>query len=138
MGDIFQREVAAFWTPETGRIWLGSDDSTGSVNFDWDAIWPVVRDSKPRPTMAFMFHTHPHGVERMSSTDRNMLFGWSLALGMPVWFTVYCNGEYCDYLCVSRMILEVGFGDWCGIGDSDFMSDMKEVIRYSYNDEVIP
>ena len=78
----FQREVAAFWTPGEGVIWTGTNDSGGSVEFDWVAIWARLRGLPELPRFVGMVHTHPPGIPGMSSTDRNMVYGWVVALGI--------------------------------------------------------
>lgn len=95
----FRREVSCFALPEYGIISATTNHSAGSVEFDWFAIKDHIWSLKERPNIAYMLHTHPMGMNRMSSTDRNMVQGWCLALWIPIWFLVVTEEEIAYYLC---------------------------------------
>lgn len=116
----FQREVSCFITPEHGVISITTgiienveeaiktDGCGGAVDFDWDKIWGFLRKQEVRPSRIIMLHTHPMGLDRMSSTDLNMVQGWRLGLGVPVHFLVVTQvmSEGVDgviaYYCVDK------------------------------------
>ena len=95
----FQREVSCFALPETGIISATTNDSSGYVDFDWFTIKDYIWALKERPKVAYMLHTHPMGMNRMSSIDRNMVQGWCMALWIPIWFLVITEEEITYYLC---------------------------------------
>jgi hypothetical protein len=41
-----------------------------------------------------MVHTHPNGMDRMSSIDKNMLAGWCKAFPIPIYFVVLTLNEF--------------------------------------------
>lgn len=133
MRNAFQREVAAFWTQETGVIGITTSNSAGHVEFDWFKIWPTIKACVPRPKLAVMLHTHPPGVTAMSATDRNMVYGWCLALGIPVRFIVICEELCHDYLCH----LQDGEFNILDLGTVNEML-LDTLYRYSYQAEVLP
>lgn len=103
----FSREVSCFAIPLglEGReeiISVTSNDSAGSVEFDWftvkDAIWKLKAENV-NVNAVYMLHTHPMGYNRMSGTDRNMVYGWCMALGIPIWFLVITEEEIATYVC---------------------------------------
>lgn len=98
----FSREVSCFALPSCGIISVTSNDSMGSVEFDWftikNKIWKLKNDGNA-PEIAYMLHTHPPSFNRMSSIDRNMVYGWCMALGIPIWFLVLTENEIATYLC---------------------------------------
>lgn len=98
----YSREVSCFAVPNHGIISTTSNDSAGSVEFDWftikDKIWELKKNGND-PEVVYMLHTHPPGLNRMSSTDRNMVYGWAMALGIPIWFLVVTEDEIATYLC---------------------------------------
>jgi hypothetical protein len=85
---IYQRETSCFYTPEHQFLSLSSDDSPGSVDFNWEKIWDKIRGSNIKPSCAYMVHSHPPCCYKMSSIDGNMVQGWRMALGCPIWFIV--------------------------------------------------
>jgi hypothetical protein len=98
----FSREVSCFSIPSYGIVSATSNNSAGSVEFDWftvkDQIWKLKAEGND-PKEVYMLHTHPMGYNRMSSIDRNMVHGWCLALGIPIWFLVITEEEIATYLC---------------------------------------
>ena len=96
----FQREVSCFATKEDGIISITSNNSAGSVEFDFFTIWEYFKKNKPKEVC--MIHTHPNGVDFMSSTDRNMVHGWVLALGIPILFVIRTNKYRTEYLCAKE------------------------------------
>ncbi len=84
----FQRETSCFYTPEHNFLSLTSDDSPGSVDFNWEKIWGKIQDSNIKPSCAYMVHSHPPCCYEMSPTDKNMVQGWRMALGCPIFFSV--------------------------------------------------
>lgn len=102
----FSREVSCFALPLANKalnevISITSNDSAGSVEFDWftikDAVWNLRKTNEVKA--AYMLHTHPMGFNRMSTIDRNMVHGWCIALGIPIWFLVVTEEEIATYLC---------------------------------------
>lgn len=103
----FEREVSCFALPEVGVISTTTNHSSGGVEFDWftikDKIWSLKSNSLENgyvPNIAYMIHTHPMGFNRMSSIDRNMVYGWCMALGMQIWFLVVTEEELATYICM--------------------------------------
>jgi len=96
----FQREVSCFATKEDGIISITSNNSAGSVEFDFFTIWEYFKKNKPMDVC--MIHTHPNGVDFMSQTDENMVHGWVLALGVPILFVIRTNKYRTEYLCTKR------------------------------------
>jgi hypothetical protein len=96
----FSREVSCFALPEKGIISVTTNNSAGGVEFDWfsikDKIWKA---NGIEPEVAYMLHTHPPGYNRMSGIDKNMVHGWCLALGIPIWFLVITEEEIAYYIC---------------------------------------
>jgi proteasome lid subunit RPN8/RPN11 len=88
----FLREVSCFITPEHGLLSLTTNDSGGSVDFGWDKIWDALRSSKVKSSCVIMIHSHPNGISTMSSIDFNMVQGWRLALGVPIYFNIVTQG----------------------------------------------
>ena len=88
----FLREVSCFITPEHGLLSLTTNDSGGSVDFGWDKIWDTLRSSKVKSSCVIMIHSHPMGMSTMSSIDFNMVQGWRLALGVPIYFNIVTQG----------------------------------------------
>jgi hypothetical protein len=86
--NVFKREVSCFLTPEHGLMSFTTNDSGGSVDFGWDKIWGHLKSSNKKASYAVMIHTHPEGMNEMSSTDINMVQGWRLALGIPIHFYI--------------------------------------------------
>jgi len=98
----FSRELSCFAVPSYGIISTTSNNSAGSVEFDWftikDKIWELKAKGES-PEVAYMLHTHPMGFNRMSGTDHNMVQGWCLALGIPIWFLVITEEQIATYIC---------------------------------------
>ena len=94
---MFQREISCLGWPGAGIVSLTSDGVTGEVNFDFVTAW--VRFMKERPKSVVMIHTHPPGMDEMSPTDWNMVHGWRIGFGVPVWYIVVTNGVSRYYLC---------------------------------------
>ena len=98
----FSREVSCFVLPEQGIISTTTNHSSGSVDFDWftihDKIWALKTENKA-PECVYMLHTHPMGYNQMSSTDRNMVYGWVAALWIPIWFLIVTEEEVATYIC---------------------------------------
>ncbi|MEY2701485.1 MAG: hypothetical protein RLY43_105 [Bacteroidota bacterium] len=98
----FQREVSCFIVPEIGVVSATTNDSAGSVEFDWftvkDAIWNLKEQNRC-PEFVYMLHTHPDNFNRMSSIDKNMVYGWCMALAIPICFLVLTDGEITIYYC---------------------------------------
>jgi len=84
----FNREVSCFITPEHGVISMTSDDCGGSVDFGWETIWGFLRAQKIKASEVIMLHSHPMGYDEMSATDKNMVQGWRLGLGVPINFYI--------------------------------------------------
>jgi proteasome lid subunit RPN8/RPN11 len=93
----FKREVSCFATPQDGIISITSNNSAGAVEFDFFTIWEYFK--KYRPQEVCMIHSHPNGMDHMSSIDRNMVHGWVLALGVPILFIIRTNKHRTEYLC---------------------------------------
>ena len=95
----YRREVACFLDGEMNVLSLSSSNCGVEVEFDWFSIWDKIKSLKKYPSQVFMIHSHPPGFNRMSHTDRNMVNGWVAALGIPIWYVIFVDGEYCHYLC---------------------------------------
>ena len=99
---LFNREVSCFAVPSHGIISTTTNNSASGVEFDWffikDKIWELKAKGEA-PTEAYMLHTHPMGHNRMSTTDMNMVYGWCIALGIPIWFLVLTEEEVATYIC---------------------------------------
>ena len=95
----FKREVSCFASPVNGVISITTDDSAGSVEFDFFEIWETLKGNNPRADQAYMIHSHPPGINRMSSTDENMVYGWRLALGIPIYYFVVTEDGIAKYIC---------------------------------------
>lgn len=133
----FSREVSCFAVPSYGIISTTSNDSYGSVEFDWftikDKIWELKKDPILSPDVAYMLHTHPMGCNRMSSTDRNMVYGWCIALGIPIWFLVLTEEEIVSYICslnqdtkkVERDLVDVSYHE-------DVCIDLRVITEVMY------
>ena len=117
----FHREISCFAFPNVGIVSHTTNGSTGEVEFDWFSIKDRFFDLKNKnqtPQAAYMLHTHPMGYNRMSSTDRNMVYGWCLALWIPIYFMVLTEEEAVTYICsvnekkkVERDLLDVSRHD---------------------------
>lgn len=94
LGLSFCREVSCFITPETGLISITTNDAHGEVDFGWEKIWDTIKSNQEKCTKAIMIHTHPDGINQMSSKDINMVQGWRLALGMPIDFFIVCSSYH--------------------------------------------
>ena len=84
--DLFKREVSCFATSEDGVISITSNNSSGAVEFDFFTIWEYFKNNKPKNIC--MIHSHPDGMDFMSSMDENMVHGWVLALGVEILFMI--------------------------------------------------
>ena len=99
----FSREVSCFATPTHGIISTTSNNSAGSVEFDFfaikDKIWEL-KDKGEWPEVLYMLHTHPMGLNRMSGVGiDNMVQGWCMAFGIPIWFLVLTEDQIATYIC---------------------------------------
>jgi len=97
--NSFQREVSFFMTEEDGVISANTNDSGGMVEFDFPTIWEKIKSKGKRTEQFYMIHSHPSGLNRMSSIDYNMVHGWCVALGEPIWFIIITEEEIVFYLC---------------------------------------
>ena len=95
----FRREVSCFATSANGVISITTNDSAGMVEFDFFEIWERLKKNDPKATCAYMLHSHPKGMNYMSSIDKNMVYGWRLALGIPIYFYVVTDEGVTKYLC---------------------------------------
>lgn len=95
----FAREVSCFATIEHGIISSTTSNSSGSVEFDFFSIWETLKKSAVRGRVAYMIHSHPPKFNRMSTIDYNMVYGWCMAIGIPIWFLVITPDEVTSYLC---------------------------------------
>lgn len=124
----FQRECAAFWTPNHGCISL-TTGTAGAVAFDFLTIWPLWR-LEPQ-TIAVMVHTHPPGCICLSSTDRNMVYGWCLALRAPILFVVVCEEAVTEYWCVIRegrfILRDLGLAGHCSFPIEPLIARLREL-----------
>jgi len=95
----YLREVSLFATPEHGIINLTTNDNGSAVDFDFFEIWKYIKESKVKPSRIQMFHSHPPSVRSMSTIDYNMLSGWRIAMGVPVYFYVITPDRISSYIC---------------------------------------
>lgn len=95
----FCREVACFLTPNQGLITLSTNNMSGGVELDFFKIWDVMRSGEKNP-YCFIIHTHPPGCDGMSGTDKNMVYGWCQALGIPIYYTIITENVIRCWLCI--------------------------------------
>lgn len=88
----FQREVCILYTKEHGFFGFRTDNSRGSVEFDFETVFNFLVGSNFEDIT--MFHTHPPGVLGMSSTDMELVKSWSMALNKPINFWIFPHGEF--------------------------------------------
>jgi hypothetical protein len=98
----YAREVSCFIIPEHGIISSTTNNSSGSVEFDWltikDKIWEL-KEKGQCPEYICMIHTHPPYLNAMSGIDRNMVYGWCMALNIPILFIVLTEEDFIPYRC---------------------------------------
>jgi proteasome lid subunit RPN8/RPN11 len=92
----YKREVSFFLTTEEGIISSTTNNCGGSVEFDWDTIWFDHLKNK-KSDHVYMIHSHPPGFNRMSGIDENMVYGWCLALGANIEFSVVTDTDMTVY-----------------------------------------
>ena len=82
--------------------------TAGSVEFDFFKVWERWKQTKP--SSMIMFHTHPTGFTNASSTDYNMLSGWSLAFPIKIYFGVWAVDSFYIqwYLGYKNNIIHLG------------------------------
>lgn len=96
----YNKETACFLEGDNNEILsISTSNNPASVAFDWEEIWPKIKALKSYPEEFIMIHTHPPGMEEMSSIDRNMVHGWVRALGRPIWFSIICERKFHLYYC---------------------------------------
>jgi len=93
----FERETSCFLVPSHGILSVTTDNSAGSVDFDFFNIWEQFK--KLTCKNVCMIHTHPNGFNRMSGIDRNMVYGWVQGLGVPIMFVIITDTAITCYLC---------------------------------------
>lgn len=135
----FSREVSCFALPYLGIISSTSNNSAGSVEFDWftikDKIWEVKKreNGDSLINVAYMLHTHPPLLNRMSSIDRNMVHGWCTALGIPIWFLVITQDEVVTYICALNQDTKKVERDLVDLSlHEDVCSDLKLISKVMY------
>ena len=90
----FCREVCGM-TVSDHPISISTDNNFGSVEFDFfAAMQKIIVEGNNNLTM---IHTHPDGVNGMSSVDKNMSTGWPLALGIPIRYVILTRDTYIEY-----------------------------------------
>lgn len=98
----YMREVSCFILPIHGIISSTTNDSSGSVEFDWftikDKIWQL-KEQGGCPEYVCMIHSHPPYLNRMSGIDKNMVYGWCMALNIPILFIVLTEDDFVPYRC---------------------------------------
>lgn len=95
----FSREVACFCTDVSGVIAVNTSNSPGHVEFDFFTIWEAIKNGERTPNCACMTHTHPPGVKCMSHIDKNMVHGWCVGLGLPVFCFIVADYALGCYRC---------------------------------------
>lgn len=125
----YNKEVACFLDGDRKILSLSTSNNPSAVAFDWDSIWEKIKSLEVYPNEFSMIHTHPPGMENMSSTDRNMVHGWVQGLGRPIWFAIICEDKCHLYLCdkfeKKVRIQDLGFGD---IGDGVPYGGMLQMV----------
>ena len=79
------REIAAV-VIDNNFIDICTDNSSGHVSFDFWKIWEIWK--KQNFDTLVMIHTHPKGMNELSSIDHNMLDGWVKAFPIPILFVI--------------------------------------------------
>ena len=95
----YTREISCFIVPNKGIISMSTNNDAGSVVFDFFNIWGQIKQMDKRPECVYMLHSHPPYLNRMSSTDENMVQGWATALGIPIYFIVITPNNLTAYRC---------------------------------------
>jgi proteasome lid subunit RPN8/RPN11 len=95
----FNREISCFVIPNKGIISMTTNNSAGGVEFDFFHIWEQIKKMEERPNYVYMIHTHPPYLNKMSDTDENMIEGWAMALGIPIFIIVVTPENLTAYLC---------------------------------------
>lgn len=125
----YNKEVACFLDGDKNILSLSTSNNPAAVAFDWDLIWEKVKSLEVYPTEFSMIHTHPPGMENMSTTDRNMVHGWVQGLGRPIWFAIICEDKCHLYLCdkfeKKVRIQDLGFGN---MGDGVPFGGMLQMV----------
>lgn len=93
----FKREVSCFLVPRQKVLSFTTDNVGGAVEFDFPCIWEQLKKMEYRHVC--MIHSHPDGCYEMSDIDRNMVYGWVLALGVPIYFCILCDSNVTCYRC---------------------------------------
>lgn len=88
------REVCGM-TVSDRAISVQTLNNPSMVEFDFfKAMEKVAFEGKNNLTMV---HTHPDGVNGMSSIDFNMSCGWPIALGIPIRYAIVTSEYYIEY-----------------------------------------
>ena len=99
----YQREVAGIFIPYFNYQKIVTSDAYSFVEFNWQDVWSFLKKIDERPKRITMIHSHPPNVDKMSSTDKNMVLGWRMALGIPIDYYIISdtNGrmKFTKYIC---------------------------------------
>lgn len=129
---MYKQEVAAFVVNNLGVISMTTNNSPGGVAFDFFDIWEQIRDTGY--TSVVMIHSHPPGHNRMSLTDKNMVYGWVQALGVPIIYVIATREENTFHFCkrdpndknkVFREIVDVEMNE-------DMKTVIESILHLSY------
>ena len=127
----YTREVSCFAVPDHGILSMTTNNSAGAVEFDFFTIWEFLKKQEKKVEEAFMLHSHPPSMNQMSGIDRNMVYGWCLALGIPIWFLVITQDQIVVYFCELDKELKQVTRDYRGLynhwdlaGDFGYLSDV--------------
>ena len=105
----FTREISCFIVPNKGIISMSTNNNAGGVEFDFFSIWEQIKQMDKRPECVYMLHSHPPYLNKMSSTDENMVQGWATALGIPIYFVVITPSNLTAYRCEMEIFDKISF-----------------------------
>lgn len=96
-----------------------STGSSGSVEFDFLAIWDSIKEDKNDTSSIsniIFFHVHPEGFLDLSVTDKNCVQGLFMAIGKPFCFSIITF--------YTSDILDISFKMKCFLCDKDSIKEI--------------
>ena len=96
----YQREVSCFLVPDYGILSVTTNNESCAVEFDFFTIWEKIKKiGQENYKFVWMLHSHPPGIDTMSSKDSNMVYGWVQAIGKPILFSIITENKVTNYMC---------------------------------------